>query len=272
MEYEIKNQNKFNLGIKELWEYKELFYFFTWRDVKVKYKQTILGVAWAIIQPLFLTIIFTQTLGTSISNKSNLTIPYPIFAISGLLLWGIFSSGMSNAANSMIANANIIKKIYFPRLIIPISSVLVAFIDFIIAFFVFILFQFFYSVDISYNKLFLLPFSVIITSISAMGCGMFLAALNVKYRDVRYVIPFFIQGLLFLTPIMYPHNISENKIINWVLSLNPISGAMELMRGIFEGYNINYNIVFISGVTSLFLFVIGIIYFRKTEHYFADLA
>ena len=122
MEFEIKPQNKFSLGIKELWDYRELFYFFTWRDVKVKYKQTVFGFLWAILQPVFMTLVFTLFLGDSISQKTSMQIPYPVFALSGMLLWGIFSGGMSNAANSMVTNANIIKKIYFPRLIIPISS------------------------------------------------------------------------------------------------------------------------------------------------------
>ena len=272
MEYEIKAQNKFSFGFKELWDYRELFYFFTWRDVKVKYKQTILGFLWAIIQPLFMTIIFTLFFGDSISSKTNLLIPYPVFALSGMLLWGIFSGGMSSAANSMVSNSNIIKKIYFPRLIIPISSVLVAFIDFLVAFVVFIVLLLFYKVQINYYMIVFLPLSIFMTSLSAMGCGMLLAALNVKYRDVRYVIPFLVQGLLFLTPVMYPVNISCNIFLSWILKLNPISGALELMRGIFLGYVINYETVVISVIVSCILFVIGIIYFRKTEDYFADLA
>lgn len=272
MEYEIKAKNKFSFGLKELWEYKELFYFFTWRDIKVKYKQTILGFLWAILQPLFMTVVFTIALGDSISKTTNLVIPYPVFALSGMLLWGIFSGGMSNAANSMVTNANIIKKIYFPRLIIPISSILVAFIDFLIAFVVFMGLLIIYKVEINFSVVFLLPISVFITSISAMGCGMLLAALNVKYRDIRYVIPFLIQGLMFLTPIMYPVNISSNNILYWILKLNPISGALELMRGVFVGYEINYGTVVLSLIVSCILFIVGIIYFRKTEDYFADLA
>lgn len=272
MEYEIKTKNKFSFGFKELWDYRELFYFFTWRDVKVKYKQTILGFLWAILQPIFMTIIFTLVLGDSISFKTNLLIPYPVFALSGMLLWGIFSGGMSNAANSMVTNANIIKKIYFPRLIIPISSVLVAFIDFLVAFTVFVVLLAIYKVELNYSMLVLLPLSILMTSLSAMGCGMLLAALNVKYRDIRYVIPFLVQGLLFLTPVMYPVNISSNIILSWILKLNPISGSLELMRGMFLGYVVDYETVFISVIVSCALFIVGIIYFRKTEDYFADLA
>lgn len=272
MEFEIKPQGKFNLGLKELWDYRELFYFFTWRDVKVKYKQTILGFLWAIIQPVFMTIIFAVFLGDSISKKTNLLIPYPVFVLSGMLLWGIFSGGMSNAANSMVNNANIIKKIYFPRLIIPISSILVAVIDFFIAFAVFIVVLFIYKVKINFLILTLLPLSILITCLSAMGCGVLLAALNVKYRDVRYIIPFLVQGLLFLTPVMYPINISDNTFVQLILKLNPLSGALELMRGLFWGYTIDLQTVLISLTSAFSLFIIGIVYFRKTENYFADLA
>jgi len=272
MEYEIKPTRKISIGARELWDYKELFYFFTWRDIKVKYKQTILGFLWALLQPVFMTVIFTFFLGDSISNKTNLPIPYPIFALSGMLLWGIFSGGMSNAANSMVSNSNIIKKIYFPRLIIPISSILVALVDFLVASLVFIVFVFYYKVDINFPNIFLVPLSVFITCLSAIGLGTFLAALNVKYRDVRYIIPFLVQALLFLTPVLYPFNISKNITVQFLLKFNPLSGALELMRSIFSGYVIDKETVFFSLVSSIVIFIIGIIYFRKTESYFADLA
>jgi lipopolysaccharide transport system permease protein len=271
IEFEIKQQGKLNLGIKELWGYRELFYFFTWRDIKVKYKQTILGFLWAIIQPLFMTFVFAFFLGESISQKTNLQIPYPVFALSGMLIWNIFSGGMSSAANSMVNNANIIKKIYFPRLIIPISSILVVVVDFFIALTIFIVLLFVYKVNVNYMGFLLLPISLVITCLSAMGFGTFLAALNIKYRDVRYVIPFLVQGLLFLTPVLFPLNISNNKIAQIILKINPISGALELMRGLFMGYSINYETVLYSCVSAIILFIVGIFYFRKTERYFADL-
>lgn len=272
MEFEIKPQSKVNLGLKELWDYRELFYFFTWRDVKVKYKQTVLGFLWAILQPLFMTVVFTLFLGDSISKKTDLTIPYPVFALSGMLLWGIFSGGMSNAANSMVANSNIIKKIYFPRLIIPISSILVALFDFFVSIIVFVILLFVYKVDINYYSLLYIPLSILITCFSAMGVGTLLAALNIKYRDVRYIIPFLVQGLLFLTPVLYPMNISSNSTAQFILKLNPMSGALELMRGMFVGYEIDMSSVLIGTLSSFVLFVTGIVYFRKTESYFADLA
>ena len=272
MYFEIEPRKKFNLGIKELLNFSELLYFFTWRDLKVKYKQTFLGFLWAFIQPLAMTCLFTIFIGPSVSQNTHLAIPYPVFAFSGMLLWGIFSSGMSNAANSMVANANIIKKIYFPRLIIPISAILVALIDFFVSSIVFVAILIYYKTSINFTGVILFPLSVIITCLSAIGCGTFLAALNVKYRDIRYVIPFMIQGLLFLTPIMYPTSISNNSFVQLILKLNPLSGALELIRGSFTGYTINYETVAMSAFTSVFIFIAGIIYFRKTENYFADLA
>jgi lipopolysaccharide transport system permease protein len=272
MEFEIKPQNKFSLGLKELWEYRELFYFFSWRDIKVKYKQTVLGFLWAILQPLFMTVVFTLFLGESISLKTSMIIPYPVFALSGMVLWGIFSNGLSGAANSMVSNANIIKKIYFPRLIIPISAILVAVVDFFMALLIFIIVIAWYKVDINYVNILLLPLSVFITCFSAMGLGTLLAALNIKYRDVRYIVPFLVQGLLFLTPVLFPANISNNVVLKFVLQLNPMSGALELMRGIFVGYVINIQTVIISTCVAMLLFIIGVVYFRKTESYFADLA
>lgn len=272
MEFQIKSQSKFSFGFKELVEYKELFFFFTWRDVKVKYKQTILGFLWAILQPVFMTVVFTLFLGESITQKTNMQIPYSVFALSGMLLWGIFSGGMSNAANSMVTNSNIIKKIYFPRLIIPISAILVALVDFFIALIVFIGVLFVYKVDVNYSSIIFFPLSILITCLSSIGIGTLLAALNIKYRDVRYIIPFLTQGLLFLTPVLYPSNISSSPVVQFILKLNPLSGALELMRSLFTGYTINIETVLLSLMSSVFLFIIGIIYFRKTEAYFADLA
>ncbi len=272
MEFLIKSQGKFSLGLKELWDYRELFYFFTWRDVKVKYKQTVFGFLWAILQPVFMTLVFTLFLGDSISKKTQLAIPYSVFALSGMLIWGIFSNGMSNAANSMVTNSNIIKKIYFPRLIIPISSILVALFDFFIALSVFVVLLVIYKVDVNATGILYLPLSILIACLSSMGVGSLLAALNIKYRDIRYIIPFLVQGLLFLTPVLYPANISSNLIVQFILKLNPMSGALELMRGMFAGYAVNTHTVLVSFISSVIMFIIGIIYFRKTESYFADLA
>ena len=272
MEYEIKPKAKLSLGLEELWEFRELFYFFTWRDIKVKYKQAVLGIFWAILQPLFMTVIFSILLGKAISSQSAMTIPYPVFVLSGMLLWGIFSGGMTNAANSMVTNANIIKKIYFPRLIIPISAVLVACVDFAMAFIVFIAALFYYQVSVSWTGVLLIPVAVLLASTAAMGIGMYFAALNVKYRDVRYIIPFLVQALLFLTPVIYPMTITDNKALQLLLQLNPMAGALELFRGVFSEYVINWQTVGLSSLTCVAFFIIGMLYFRKTEAYFADLA
>jgi lipopolysaccharide transport system permease protein len=272
IEFEIKPQSKFSLGLKELWEYRELFYFFTWRDVKVKYKQTVLGVLWAIFQPVIMTALFTLGFGNMIATQTELSIPYPVFALSGFLLWNIFSSGLSNAGNSMVANANIIKKIYFPRMIIPISAILVSLIDFLMAFLVFVPVMFFYDTTLVWQAVYLIPLSVFLTILAAFGLGVFLSALNVKYRDFRYILPFLIQALLFATPVIYPVNITGDGPFNWLLRLNPMYAPIEFFRSSFNGIQVNTGDVLPSILVSALLVVVGIFYFRKTESYFADLA
>lgn len=272
MEFEIKPKNKVTLGLKELWEFRELLYFFTWRDVKVKYKQTIFGVLWAILQPLVMMVVFTVLLGKSIAQSTDLPIPYAIFSLSGLLIWGIFSSGVTNSANSMVNNANIIKKIYFPRVIIPFSSILGASFDFIMALSIFFLFAVIYKVEISWMAFIFIPFALFFAALASLSVGLTLAALNVKYRDIRYVIPFLIQALLFLTPVFYPISIASNYWIQLLLKINPIAGAIEIFRGTFLNYPINWETVGISGASSFVLLILGLFIFRKTEAYFADLA
>src|SRR6218665_1704939 len=270
MEYEIKPKNKFTLGLKELWEFRELLYFFTWRDVKVKYKQTVFGVLWAILQPLVMMLVFTTLLGKSISKTTELTISYPIFALSGLLVWGIFSNGVTNSANSMVNNANIIKKIYFARLIIPISAILGACFDFVMALIIFFVFVIVFKADLSLKAVAFIPLSIVFAALASTSVGLTLAALNVKYRDIRYVIPFLIQALLFLTPVFYPVSITSNYWMQLLLKLNPIAGAIEIFRGSFSNYGVDWNLVGISGISCFLFLIIGVYTFRKTEAYFAD--
>lgn len=275
MQYEIKPKEKLNLGLGEMWQYRELFYFFTWRDIKVKYKQTVLGFLWAIIQPLVMTLLLSLSLGGVMTAHGNLSIPYPLFAMSGLVIWNIFSAGLANAGNSMVTNANIIKKIYFPRLIIPISAVIVSLFDFLMAFIVFIGMLFYYHDQFSLNLFLFIPFlliSVFITSIATFGMGSLLAALNIKYRDFRYVIPFMIQTLLFLTPVIYPVSLIRNPVLQYILALNPIYGAVELFRYSIVQSPFDNVLLTISFSSALFFFIAGLYYFRKTEAYFADLA
>jgi lipopolysaccharide transport system permease protein len=272
MEYEIKSKRKLNLGLSELWQHRELLFFFTWRDVKVKYKQTILGFSWAVLQPLFMALIFTLFLGDVISSKTGMSVPYPVFVLSGIVIWNVFSSGLSNAANSMVNNSNIIKKIYFPRLIIPMSAIFGALFDFIMAFVVLIPFLYYYNCFFQLYALFLIPLSILLTVISSFGLGAFLAALNIKYRDFKYIVPFLIQAMLFLTPVIYPRNITNNIIIQWIVKLNPMTAAIELFRASLSNTFVLPTDFWWSILVALILLVMGLIYFRKTEYYFADLA
>lgn len=271
MEFKITPPKKVNINLTELWEYRELFYFFTWRDIKVKYKQAVLGSLWAILQP-FLTMLIFTFLGSLLNIPSD-GIPYPIFAYSGLMFWTMFASSVSSAGNSMVSNANIIKKIYFPRLIIPISSILVASFDFIMAFLVFIGLLFYFQVEVSILEMVIfIPISFIMTIITAFGLGSFLAALNVKYRDFRYVIPFLVQSLMFLTPVIYPVSIIKYEWAKYLIALNPMSGVINLSRSIIVDKPLDIYLFYISVVSSIVLFFIGLFYFRKTEAYFADIA
>lgn len=273
MEYEIKPKEKLSLGIAELWQYRELFYFFTWRDIKVKYKQTALGFAWAVLQPLLMMVIFTVIFSKVFTDPELKNIPYPVFAFSGLMLWNVFSSGLTSAGNSMVSNSNIIKKIYFPRLIIPVSSVLVSLFDFLMAVIIFIGLLIYYHVHINILKSMLyIPCSILITSLSTCGIGALLAALNIKYRDFRYIIPFLVQALIFVTPVIYPISILGDKWLKYIVAVNPMYSAITLFRsGLFDK-PLQMNLFMISITSSILFFIIGIYYFRKTESYFADLA
>ncbi|MBA3970764.1 MAG: ABC transporter permease [Bacteroidetes bacterium] len=273
MEYEIKPKEKFSLGLAELWQYRELFYFFTWRDIKVKYKQTTLGFAWAILQPLLMMIIFTAVFGKTFKDPELIGVPYEVFAFSGLILWNIFSSGLTSAGNSMVSNANIIKKIYFPRLIIPVSAVLVSLFDFLMAFAVFIGLLIYYHIDINISRaIIFLPLSLLITTVATFGIGSLLAALNIKYRDFRYIIPFMVQALLFITPVIYPISIISNPVLKYVVAANPMYSAIALFRSALFDKPLQLDLILISITSAVLSFVIGIYYFRRTEAYFADLA
>ncbi|MBK9709333.1 MAG: ABC transporter permease [Acidobacteria bacterium] len=190
------------IDLTALWAHRELLYFLTWRDVKVRYKQTVLGAAWAIIQPLFTMLIFTLFFNKIAGIKSG-DIPYPLFAYAGLLPWTFFSNSVTNSSNSLVGSANLITKVYFPRMIIPGSAVAAGLVDFAIAFAVMVILMFYYRVTPTMN-LIMLPFMVVLTALLALGVGMWMSALNVKYRDIRYALPFAIQLLMFATPIIYP--------------------------------------------------------------------
>lgn len=272
IEFIIESSKRTLFGGKELWRYRELFYFFTWRDIKIKYKQTVLGFLWAVLQPLLMMVIFTLFFGRALNIPSQ-ELPYPIFVFSGLLLWNMFSTGLTGSANSMVNNSAIIKKIYFPRLIIPTSAILVALFDFFMAFVLFIPLLLFYKQPISFAAWWCWPLAVFVTLMGTLGPGCLLAALNVKYRDFRYVIPFLIQALFFLTPVIYPVTLLKYPLLQYMLVLSPMYAAIELFRLPLVGLaDMNTTFLFISFGSGMFLLLIGVLYFKKTEAFFADFA
>lgn len=266
----IRPRKTFSLkDIKELWQYKELLYFFSWRDLKVRYKQTFIGIAWAIFQPLINMVVFSVFFGGLAKMPSD-GVPYPIFVYVGLLFWQFFSSALSDTSMALINNQAIITKVYFPRLILPVSSVITKFIDFIIATLILVGLMFYYGYTPHISGLLILPLLLLITFMASTGTGLFLASVNVKYRDVRYVLPFFIQILLFLTPVIYPASIAGKY--SFILALNPMMGVIQSARAAILGTApINWFLVDISLLGTLILLVFGIFVFKKTERYFADI-
>ena len=271
IESTIKPPTGISLNFKELWQYRELFYFFTWRDIKVKYKQTFLGVAWVLLQPLAMMLLFTFIFSKTLKLDFSLNIPYPVFVLSGIIIWNLFNGSVSHAGESMIQNAAIIKKIYFPRLIIPCSAILGNLFDFAIAVIIFIVISFIYR-PLQWSAVFYFPAAVLLCLLAAFGAGSFLSALNVKFRDFRYALPFLLQLLFFASQIIYPFNYFQKKEWKYLLALNPVNGVIELFRVPLTGRPPDTTIVLISVVTSLLLCLIGVFYFRKTESYFADIA
>lgn len=254
--------------LREIWRYRELLYFFTWRDLKVRYKQTIIGAAWAILQPFITMVVFTIFFGKLAQIPSD-SVPYPIFVYVGLLFWQFFSSALSETSSVLISNQSIITKVYFPRLILPLSAVLTKFVDFAIASIILLGMMIYYGYLPHLGGFFLVPILLIITFMAAVGVGLFLAAINVKYRDVRYALPFFIQILLFLTPVIYPASIAGKY--SWLLALNPMTGVIQSARAALLGTTpINWLLLGISFTACLVVLVIGTIYFKKVERYFAD--
>jgi lipopolysaccharide transport system permease protein len=266
----IKPKKLFSFSdLKEVWEYRELLYFFTWRDLKVRYKQTAIGVMWAVFQPFITMVVFTVFFGGLLKISSD-GVPYPIFVYTGLLFWQFFSGALTDTSNVLIANQPIITKVYFPRLILPISTVITKFIDFGIASIIIVGMMFYYGYAPRLVGLFILPLLLIITFMASVGLGLFLASINVKYRDVRYALPFFIQILMFVTPVIYPAGIAGKY--SWILALNPMMGVIQSARAALLGTTVlNWLLVFISLVATFILMLFGIYMFKKTERYFADI-
>lgn len=256
------------LKLHELWEYRELLYFLIWRDIKVRYKQTALGAAWAIIQPLLTMVVFSVFFGYLARMPSD-GIPYPIFSFTALVPWTFFANGLSQSSNSLVGSSHLITKVYFPRLIIPLSAVLSGVIDFAIAFAVLLGFAFYYGVHPG-TAVIALPLLLLLALVTALGVGLWLSALNVEYRDVRYVVPFLTQFWMYATPIAYPSSLLPEP---WrtIYGINPMVGVVEGFRWVMLGSNPPGAMIYISAVTATLVLIGGAFYFRRMERTFADI-
>jgi lipopolysaccharide transport system permease protein len=257
-----------SLKLGELWEYRELLYFLTWRDIKVRYKQTILGAAWAIIQPFFTMVVFSLFFGRLAGVPSD-GIPYPIFSYAALVPWQFFANGLTQASNSLVGSANMIRKVYFPRLTMPIATVFSGVVDFTLAFIVLLGMMFFYGVTPT-GKVLWLPFFLLLALVTSLGVGLWLSAMNVQFRDVRYTVPFITQFWLFATPIAYPSSLLSEP---WrtLYGINPMVGVVEGFRWALLGTDTAPGpIIIVSSIAALILLISGAFYFRRMEKTFAD--
>ncbi len=257
------------LDLKDLWVYRELVYFMTWRDLKVRYKQTLLGASWAVLQPFLTMVVFSIFFGGLAQVPSD-NVPYPIFSFTALLPWTLFSKALLDASKSLVSSSHIITKIYFPRIILPLASILAGIVDFLIAFVVLLAMMVFYKIAPTSN-IWSLPFFLLLALITALGVGLWLSALNVLYRDINYATHFITQFWMFVTPIAYSATMIPDK---WKLiySLNPMAGVVNGFRwallGIGEGPGAD---LVVSVVVAIVLLISGLIYFKRTERLFADM-
>jgi lipopolysaccharide transport system permease protein len=255
--------------LREIWNYRELFFFFAWRDVKIRYRQTVLGALWAILQPFCTMVIFSILFGGVVKIPVD-GIPYPIFYFVGLLPWTYFSVTLAQSGNSLVTNADLITKVYFPRLILPAAPALVGVVDFLLGFVVLLGMMLYYQLMPTW-KLLLWPVLLIPLALLAFALGMLLSALNVKYRDIKYVVPFLIQLLLFATPIIYPRSLVPDRY--WLpIALNPLTGIIEAFRAVcLPEPQLDWLALGISMLLISCLVCVSAIYFRKTEGYFSDI-
>jgi lipopolysaccharide transport system permease protein len=256
------------LQLRDLWEYRELTYFLAWRDISVRYKQTALGAAWAIIQPFFTMVVFSLFFGRLAQVPSD-GVPYPVFSYTALLPWQYFATAMANSSNSLVGSANLLSKVYFPRLVIPIASILPAVVDFFIAFVVLLGMMLFYGIMPTWNVVWL-PFFLLLALITALGVGLWLSALNVEYRDVRYTIPFITQFWMFASPVVYPGSMVP-EAWRWLYAINPMVGVIEGFRwALLATDTAPGPMVAVSTLAALVLLVTGAFYFKRMEKTFAD--
>jgi len=266
----VKADDGYSLGnLSQLWERRELLYFFIWRDIKVRYKQTVVGIAWVILQPLFAMLIFNLFFGR-LANMPSDGLPYPIFTYTALVPWIFFANGLGKASDSLINSVALVKKVYFPRLIIPLSAVLSSMVDFGFTFLVLLVLLPFFSI-VPGPELLLMPLFVLLTCITCLGVGLWLSALNALYRDVRYVVPFLIQIWLFASPVVYPSSLLQEP---WrsLYGINPMAGVIEGFRWAMLGSKVNIPgyILLISAVIAVVVFITGLIFFARIEKKIAD--
>lgn len=259
------------LDWEEIFKYRELFLIFVWRNIKVRYKQTVLGVLWVILQPLLSTGVFTIFFGRLAKIPSE-NLPYELFVFIGLVFWTFFANALTQSSNSLVEHSQIIKKIYFPKEILPLSYVATSFVDFFINFLMILFLLLIFGYTPSPLTILLVPVCVLITATLAGGLGLYLAALNIKYRDVRYILPFFIQILLFLTPVIYPSSIVRDSL-RYIFAINPMTGVIETMRKLLTGsQGVDYFLLLISAGSAIIVFILGNLYYRSTEKLIADTA
>jgi lipopolysaccharide transport system permease protein len=256
------------LSLKDLWAYRELLFFLTWRDVKVRYKQTALGAAWAILQPLFMMVIFTIFFGR-LAGVDSAGIPYPLFALAGLVPWTFFSNAITTSGNSLVGSANLITKVYFPRLIVPAAAMLAGLVDFALAFLLFVVMMVYYRVTPTVQVLFL-PVLIVMTALFALGVGTWMAALNVKYRDVRFALPFLIQLWLFVSSVILPSSALAPRW-RWLLMLNPMSGIIEGYRSSLFGLPFDWPAIGTAAIITVLVLIYSIYSFARVERGFADI-
>lgn len=256
------------LGLKDLWQYRELLYFLCWRDIKVRYKQTALGVAWAIVQPLMTMVLFSLFFGRLAKMPSD-GVPYPLFVFTALVPWMFFSNGITQSAGSLVENANLLKKVYFPRLAVPVASIIAGVVDFFCSFVVLVALMMYYGIVPSVSIL-TLPLFLALACIASLGIGLWLSALNVQFRDVRYVIPFLTQLWLFATPIAYPSSLLSEPL-RTLYGLNPMVGVVEGFRWALLGTETSPGpMLLVSSLASVIVLVTGAFYFRRMEVTFSD--
>lgn len=257
-----------SLRLNELWHYRELLYFLTWRDIKIRYKQTVLGVAWAVLQPLITVGIFSVIFGLLAKMPSD-GIPYPVFSFAALLPWSLFSGALQRAGTSLVANSNLITKVYFPRLVIPISAVLAGVVDFAISFFVLIGMIIIYKIKISW-LIITIPCFMLLAIFTALAVSLWLSALNVQYRDVQHLIPFLIQAWMYASPVAYSTELIPTGPWQIIYGINPMAGVIQGFRWAILGASPPDELLIVSVIVVVFLLISGLYYFRRMERTFAD--